>query len=183
MVSPTQGGTPQHPEPCCRSGTCCMSCTKARSVSNGSTTIAYVSGSFGPVVAASGAFTQRKGRVHAQPEADKMAALLRFRIVLEGRAVVQNPPVVDEKQITGLQRELDTQGRIICHFVERIERLPLDSAQRLAGLVVAGLNPVTQITVLQTVSVPGQHRVLYSWSFAGPHAAAAIDVPWLIEDF
>ena len=51
-----------------------------------------------------------------------MPATLRFGMILEGRAVVQNPPIIYEVHIARLQRELHAQSGIIQHLIEHIER-------------------------------------------------------------
>ncbi len=112
-----------------------------------------------------------------------MPTVFLFIMILKGRAIVKDPTVVDEEQIALFQREFDSKGWIVRHFVESVERSSLEGCQRLTNLFVAGLDPVTKIAIHQSAIFPGNHRSNCGRPFAPPNAATAIDVKRLIKDF
>src|SRR5437588_12522983 len=74
-----------------------------------------------------------------------MPASLWLEVVDERRPVVQQPAIVDEEHLPRLESEFRAQLRPAGHCIECIERGTLRFGQRLAGFVVARLDPVTQI--------------------------------------
>src|SRR5581483_10005847 len=121
--------------------------------------------------------------LRSQPEPHEMPTVFLFIMILKGRAIVKDPTVVDEEQIALFQREFDSKGWIVRHFVESVERSSLEGCQRLTNLFVAGLDPVTKIAIHQSAIFPGNHRSNCGRPFAPPNAATAIDVKRLIKDF
>ena len=75
-----------------------------------------------------------------------MAAALGLGVVFERGPVVEDPAVIDEVHLAGLEGELGPQRGAVQHLVEPVERLALGGGQGLAGLLVPGLDPVAEVT-------------------------------------
>jgi hypothetical protein len=71
-----------------------------------------------------------------------MAPPLQLRIVFEGRAVVQDPAVIDEEHLAALQVELRAEFGTARHAVQQVEGLDLGRGQRLLRFLLADFDPV-----------------------------------------
>ena len=87
-----------------------------------------------------------------------MTTLFKLGMIDERRAVVQNPAIINEIHLAGLQAELDSELGALQNLVEHVERPPLVGGQRLIHLVVASLDPIAQIPQYRLRSVPRNHR-------------------------
>src|SRR6516162_255424 len=95
----------------------------------------------------------RNPSVALQPQPDVMPAALRLRVILERGTAVEEPPVVDEEHIARLQVKLNAQLRHAQHRVERVKRSSLLGAQRFAGLLVPGFDPVAKVAAHEPVAM------------------------------
>src|SRR5262249_9459498 len=111
-----------------------------------------------------------------------MPASFRLGVILERRAVVEDPAVVDEEHVAGFEAELDVQSRLVQDSVQRVERPLLVSSQWLADLLVTGLDPVTQIAAHGRLAVPMEDRERHSRRIARSQSRAALDVERLLEN-
>src|SRR5581483_7847867 len=109
-----------------------------------------------------------------EPQANQVPFLLGLGMVDKRRAIVQDPAIVDEVHVAGLEGELDAQLRQRGNAIERIQRLALLSTQRLARLLLSNFDPVPQIPAQENSIVPGEDRYRHGRLFSGQHAAAAV---------
>src|SRR5690606_30847502 len=91
--------------------------------------------------------------VAPDPETDQMAAALGLGMSLEGRAVVQNPAVVDEEDLARLEGEFRPQIGAREKFIQKIEGPDLFVRQGHTRLVVSLVNPVAQVADQQFLPV------------------------------
>ena len=105
-----------------------------------------------------------------------MPLALGVGIVLEGRAIVQDPAVIDEEHLARPQGELDPEVGARQHPVERVQGVDLFRGEWLVRLLVAGLDPVAEVAKQQLGTVPGDHRELHRGRLARLHTPPAIDV-------
>src|SRR5690349_6883908 len=78
-------------------------------------------------------------------------------IVGKGRAIVENPAVVDEIHLAGLERKLHTEIGAGQDGVENIQGPALVGVQRLTRLFLTNFDPVAEITYDDFAAVPSDH--------------------------
>src|SRR5262245_24493091 len=111
-----------------------------------------------------------------QPQAHKMPAALQLGMIFEGSAVVENPPIVDEVHVSGLQVEFGAQLGAAENLVEDVECGQLGGRQWLACFFMTCLDPVAKVTDAQCIAIGVQDRELHRRRVSLANAAAAIDV-------
>src|SRR5262249_50264805 len=116
-----------------------------------------------------------------EPQPHQMPLPLGFRVILECRAVVQDPAVVDEIHVTRLEGELGAYLGRRGDLVECVERPDLLGVKRHAGFLLPDFNPVTQVTAKHFAAIPGQNGTAHGRLLTRSHTAAAIHVKRLIQ--
>src|SRR5262249_30416678 len=106
---------------------------------------------------------------------------LGWQWILESRAVVQDPTVINEEHVSRLHRELHTQVWLAQHPVQGVPGAPLGRCQGLPHLLVTGLDPVTQVAARQALAVPLHHWKLNTGRLAGPQSPAAVNMERCVE--
>src|SRR5713101_4521988 len=95
-----------------------------------------------------------------EPESHIVPPAPGFRVVLESRAVVQDPAIVDKQHLAGLKHELGGQIALAEHAIENIQGVNLVRREWTAGLLMTAVDPVAQVTVAQLTSIPVENGLL-----------------------